>query len=557
MEKKEKVDPFAFCYLQSKTIKTLSLVSPAFLKLFFQNNVFLPYECMGVLFHGEKEKGKDVKTDVKKDVKKEKEGLLAKPVSPTRDPTFSDSRILKSLQTWFSFVQLCFQQNRITTFKEPILILHGDSGVGKSFLLHHFANEYKLQVVPLSLSDADKQLETLSSYSSIQSFSSNGSSSGKARVFHLQDVLLLDNNWLCRLLKLYQQCKLKTPIVIEVYSQDYYQSRWNGENGRKHSIHSFFRLQPFAKSISIYKRKEDLSKYLRWKSPNSSKASIQYILDCLAYNSNFAFAKANLLLEESPSFSPAKQLGTYRQFHSLFDLGKWLFERFPVMAAHRRAFEWARDASYPLPATQLALFFQRWIEFFADKKDKEKSSSCAAWGKELHERLLKTESALTSLAIRKGWLEVESEVSSRSFTKPEDNYWIDRIHSGDQQLRFRPDLQIRKGVNLFLQSKDEATTDLDLNLGKVEKEKSPLDKKVEQKANRDLLILDKLAEFQSDSDAYPDIFDKEDGHDVAGKAMVFRLGQCIGGLSAKKLPYKDIMNWFHSNVLRKSPTKRE
>lgn len=510
------MDPFAVCYLQAESIKRLTVSSPTFLNFFARYHLFLPHECMGVLMGKPQEKEQK-----EKDKEKEERSY------------FGDELILKAITNWFGAVDICYRQNRIHTLAVPILILHGNPGCGKTFLLQRLSTQFHMALQHVSLSNGIDNLKLMTSHGNLLS---------RKSILYLQDVALLPKEWLKTLHVLYQKGQLKSPLIIELDTNEYYTSRYLKDESKSKahkrtypvSLYRFWRHESFVQHVHLRTKTKHVLAFLNWMCGKPAESKMfEHIAKC----ANGDFRRARQLLEEKSIYLET----AIPLFRTLFDVGVWCLQDL-ARQQQTNSFEISKwlsifGANEP-DAVQLNCFFQSLIHSFhmsqnEGEKQKEEESLISWDARKKRSQLLKTEETIVRLAKRKGIVDKDEQRLEEWMIESLDHFYLHTI-----QLC---------GLDRFgcAGSKEKKKDESDRVVMKTKQRRETT-----AKQNADLYVLEQLTELNSELDACNGSGSYEANHEAANEASKVRvvaMGRKIRGpqtTTTTQHPYKSIMGWF-------------
>lgn len=528
MEEKKVDDPRSICYVQSNTIKRLSVISPTFLKLFLQQNVFLPHECFGTLL----------------DIKKPSQPLFAVPTpiknkskQPSAQPYFGDPKVFEDVLRWFDAIQLCYQQKRQHTLQIPILILHGNTGCGKTFLLQTLASKCGVQLESVSLSGDP--------IANLHNSISRRNLAIEKPIIYLQDVILFPKTWMNVLHESYQKGQLNVPIVIEITTSEYYESRYKTTVGHTQSLYSFWKLDTFVKSVRMNVKPQFIRHYINWLRNVPDHDST--LFDSLVFAAEEDYRRARELLASGNTIlSSSVNKSILPSFRTLFDVGTWLFREFETKQSLSpflisEGLHVYGDSLSP-SIDQLCNFFRKWIVSSQTQPSSSpqtiESSPLTSWAKTKRESLIKTESSLRHMAKRK-------KLCQQKFT-------LEELQCQDLTI------SLRGNEHCYLHSIQNVgmqrwKANNELNQKEKEKPENREHKNTDQSNHttkqtlRELNALCSLSDEQSLNDTFT-MWDHDSDstlYDSMIRNNVINTAKHIAPLlSRKNLAYKDIMSWF-------------
>jgi len=532
-QEKQRHDPFSVCYLQANSIKRLSIVSSTFCKFLWNYKLCLPHECLGVLMG----KTNDVKQIQQKDV-----------FTTTKiEPYCGDESVMRDANDWFRSVRLCYDQKRLKTLQTPILILYGNTGCGKTFLLNHLVKQCALHLQPVSISKGIHHLHTMMSSSNLIS---------TRPILHLQDVSLFPTDWISILHTGYKNGDLHVPIVIEMDSDEYFTPRYKTKEDAMHkkskfltSVYSFWKNETFVKHLRIRVTYKHVLSFLNWKCGRPKESdTLKHIALC----ANGDFRIADQLIKDKNAFS--YELAP--RFRTLFDVGAWLFQNYQTKRSEQSSTDLAclltMFGSEEPNCTQLNLFFRNWIHWIASSSSSFSSSlptglptgltECVSWSPHALQQLLKAEDALFSFAQRKGYISKTEE--------PTMSWCIRRSEHG-----FLHFITKHGGVERFITKNNhikQKESKCEQTVQKVNvKQKDKLGKPMGKSELNALCVLSRLSDLNSEWDAYSRLECYDHDMEQMQKARILNCSKRVSfktifssSSSSSSFPYKKIMGWF-------------
>jgi len=518
---------FDVCYMDSASLKRLTVVSPTFQKFFWQYKLCLPHECLGTLLNPSVLP--KLAAELKPAELKQKTHVENK---KTQEPYFGDDSVLKDATPWFKAVQLCYAQKRIKTLQIPVLVVHGTTGSGKTFLVQKLSREYGLHVQSVSLSRGVNALQVMSHYGNLMT---------KYPVLYLQDVSLWPKEWLPELHRMYQEGRIRTPLIVELDTEEYYRPRYLKPGSEKQrnsytiSLFSFWKHEAYVKHIRTRTQTKHIRLFLNWLGQNFGNHT-----EMIATAAHGDFRCARRLFHTTIATTTTTTITTDPRFRSLFDVGAWFFHHFPTeRRSPFRIAEFIRVFGSDEPtAKQLSSFLQSWILSFGLQKTKEKEQTdLTSWDSKKNKAVLKAEQEVLSFAKRKGYVSAEEEKTESWMIRPSEYGFLSEIAKESPLKRF--------GVSDAMTNKEAKQEEAKQEEPKRIPAKPIPNKTKEMKETNDLCVLSSLCDLSSEFDAYAKHIDDQDEIEEEMKTIrVLAEAEKLTHLSRKTHPYKHIVSWF-------------